>query len=108
MRGNFVTSLAVVCLLGATVTGCVSTQATDATSSPGDSFALMGSAPAGSQHPMTSAKASSTPSNSADMDEAVALAEGVPYVRSEPHKVPPFPLVLNRTVQHYVDEFAEH
>ena len=44
MRGNFVTSLAVVCLLGAAVTGCVSTQATDVTSNPGDSFALMGSA----------------------------------------------------------------
>jgi membrane-bound lytic murein transglycosylase D len=108
MRGNFVTSLAVVCLLGATVTGCVSTQATDVTSSPGDSFALMGSTPGSGQHPMTSAKAPSASSNSADMDEAVALAEGIPYVRSEPHKVPPFPLVLNQTVQHYVDEFAEH
>jgi membrane-bound lytic murein transglycosylase D len=42
------------------------------------------------------------------MDAAVALAEGIPYVRSEPHKVPPFPLVLNRTVQRYVDAFAEH
>ena len=108
MRGNFVTSLAVVCLLGAAVTGCVSTQATDVTSSPGDSFALMGSTPGSSQHPVTSAKAPSASSNSADMDEAVALAEGIPYVRSEPHKVPPFPLVLNQTVQHYVDEFAEH
>ncbi|HVB78849.1 MAG TPA: lytic transglycosylase domain-containing protein [Candidatus Binataceae bacterium] len=42
------------------------------------------------------------------MDAAVALAEGIPYVRSEPHKVPPFPLVLNRSVQRYVDAFAEH
>lgn len=42
------------------------------------------------------------------MDDAVALAEGIPYVRSEPHKVPPFPLVLNQTVQRYVDAFAEH
>jgi len=42
------------------------------------------------------------------MDAAVALAEGIPYVRSEPHKAPPFPLVLNQTVQRYVDDFAEH
>ena len=42
------------------------------------------------------------------MDAAVALAEGIPYVRSEPHKVPPFPLVLNQTVQRYVDDFTEH
>jgi len=42
------------------------------------------------------------------MDAAVALAEGIPYVRSEPHKVPPFPLVLNRSVQRYVDAYAEH
>ena len=42
------------------------------------------------------------------MDAAVALAEGIPYVHSEPHKVPPFPLVLNQTVQRYVDSFADH
>ncbi len=47
-------------------------------------------------------------SQAANMDAAVALAEGIPYVRSEPHKVPPFPLVLNQTVQRYVDSFAEH
>jgi membrane-bound lytic murein transglycosylase D len=42
------------------------------------------------------------------MDAAADLAEGIPYIRSEPHKVPPFPLVLNQTVQRYVDAFAEH
>ncbi len=42
------------------------------------------------------------------MDAAVALAEGIPYVRSGPHKAVPFPLVLNQTVQRYVDSFAEH
>ncbi|MGH7914417.1 MAG: lytic transglycosylase domain-containing protein [Candidatus Binataceae bacterium] len=44
----------------------------------------------------------------ADMDSAVALADGIPYVRSEPHKVPPFPLVLNKTVERYVDAFVEY
>jgi membrane-bound lytic murein transglycosylase D len=42
------------------------------------------------------------------MNAAVALAEGVPYVRSEPHRVPPFPLALNSAVQRYVEAFAEH
>jgi peptidoglycan lytic transglycosylase D len=42
------------------------------------------------------------------MDAAADLAEGIPYVRSEPHKVPPFPLVLNQSVQRYVNAFAEH
>ena len=42
------------------------------------------------------------------MNAAVALAEGIPYVRSGPHKVPPFPLVLNQSVQRYVDAFVAH
>src|SRR6202040_1056063 len=42
------------------------------------------------------------------MVAAVALAKGIPYVCGEPHKAPPFPLVLNQTVQRYVDDFAEH
>lgn len=41
------------------------------------------------------------------MDASVDLARGIPYVRSEPHKVPPFPLAFNRTVQRYVDAFAQ-
>jgi membrane-bound lytic murein transglycosylase D len=104
-----------VCLLGTALTGCVSTSTIDVASNPGDRFGLVGSAPAGEYaHSATlattdmSAASVANLSEPADMDAAVALAEGIPYVRSEPHKVPPFPLVLNQTVQRYVDAFVEH
>ena len=117
MRGNLVTCLGMVFLLGAALTGCVSTPANDLATNSGDSFALIGAATVGG-HPgaatssgaaKTSTSANSSNSSSAsDMDAAVALAEGIPYVRSGPHKVPPFPLVLNESVQRYVDAFVEH
>jgi membrane-bound lytic murein transglycosylase D len=104
-----------VCLLGAALTGCASTPAIDVASNPGDRFGLVGTAPVGGNASPAASAASWTtpalrtnPSQPADMDAAVALAEGIPYVRSEPHKVPPFPLVLNQTVQRYVDAFADH
>jgi membrane-bound lytic murein transglycosylase D len=102
-----------VCLLGATLTGCVSTSTIDVASNPGDRFALVATAPVGgnpNSAPSATAATAAPVANpsEADMDAAVALAEGIPYVRSEPHKVPPFPLVLNQTVQRYVDAFAEH
>lgn len=104
-----------VCLLGAALTGCVSTPAIDVASNPGDRFGLIGTAPVGggaspatSAAPWTTPALQANPAQPADMDAAVALAEGIPYVRSEPHKVPPFPLVLNQTVQRYVDAFADH
>ena len=31
-----------------------------------------------------------------------------PFVHSEPHGVAPFPIVLNHTVRHYVDEILDH
>jgi membrane-bound lytic murein transglycosylase D len=102
------------CLLGAALSGCVSTLANDVVASnPGDRFALVAAPIGGYAHPAASPTAPKTSPSTAsldavDMDAAVALAEGIPYVRSEPHKVPPFPLVLNRSVQRYVDAFAEH
>src|SRR5579885_2495412 len=32
----------------------------------------------------------------------------MPFVRSEPHRVAPFPIVLNHTVERYVDEMLAH
>src|SRR5258707_5977566 len=113
MRGNFAISLAMACLLGAALTGCVSTRVIDDASSPGDRFGLVATVPIGgygsratSATAKTTAASIANPSDAADMDAAVALVEGIPYVRSEPHKVPPFPLVLNQTVQRYVDAFT--
>jgi Transglycosylase SLT domain len=115
MRGNLVISLAVACFLGAALAGCVSTRVIDDASSPGDRFGLVATVPIGGYgSPAISATTGTTPapianpSDTADFDAAVALAEGIPYVRSEPHKVPPFPLVLNQTVQRYVDAFTDH
>jgi membrane-bound lytic murein transglycosylase D len=111
MRGSIITSLGIVCLLGAA--GCASNSGNDLGANPGDGFSVIGNVPVGATVPAPSGKtgAASSKANSAgssDMDAAVDLAEGIPYVRSEPHKVPPFPLVLNGTVQRYVDAFAEH
>src|SRR5690242_6020145 len=111
MRGIRVTSLAMVCLLGAALGGCVSTPASDLGANSADSLALLPAARVGGNaHPVAPPAAAKPASDSdgVDMDAAVALAEGIPYVRSEPHKVPPFPLVLNQTVQRYVDAFVEH
>src|SRR5579885_767799 len=110
MRGSLIISL-IGCLMGAALVGCVSNSANDLANSPGDRFTIILDKPAGTQsHPAVTAKTSSAPqpSQPADMDAAIALAQGIPYWRSGPHKVAPFPLVLNRTVQQYVDEFAEH
>jgi membrane-bound lytic murein transglycosylase D len=102
-------------LLGATLSGCVSTRVIDDASVSGDRFGLVATVPVGGWSPATLATAADAtaasiakPFQAADMDAAVALAEGIPYVRSEPHKVPPFPLVLNQTVQRYVNSFADH
>jgi membrane-bound lytic murein transglycosylase D len=114
MRGNLVISLAMVCLLGTALTGCVSTSDNDLATNPGDRFGLVGTATVvGHPHAaISSGTATTLPSaNSAeaiDMEAAVALAEGIPFVRSGPHKVPPFPLVLNESVRRYVDDFVEH
>lgn len=109
MRGNLVISLGMVGLLGAALTGCVSTPANELATNPGDRFALVGGYPqaTASSRPATASPSANAP-DAADMDAAVTLAEGIPYVRSEPHKVPPFPLVLNESVQRYVDAFVEH
>lgn len=110
MRGSLVISL-MGCLMGAALMGCVSNAVNEAANSPGDHFTIILDTPAGTpSHAATRAKTPVAPQSTqqADMDEAVALAEGIPYWRSGPHKIAPFPLVLNRTVQQYVDEFAEH
>jgi membrane-bound lytic murein transglycosylase D len=101
-------------LLGAALAGCGSTPPVDDTASnSGDRFGLVATAPVGqSNHSVKvgDAAAANSPSDAdaVNMDAAIDLAEGLPYVRSGPHKVAPFPLALNQTVQRYVDAFAEH
>jgi membrane-bound lytic murein transglycosylase D len=100
--------------LGAALAGCGSTPPVDDTASnSGDRFGLVATTPVGrSNHSVEAgaAAAANSPSeaDAINMDAAIDLAQGLPYVRSGPHKVPPFPLALNQTVQRYVDAFAEH
>jgi len=114
MRGNFVIRLAVVCLLGAALAGCGATPPIDDTvSNPGDHFGLVATAPVGRSNNPVKASAAAAVKSPADagavnMDAAIDLAQGLPYVRSGPHAVAPFPLALNQTVQRYVDAYAEN
>ncbi len=41
-------------------------------------------------------------------DGPALTAPGSPYILTQPHAVPPFPIVLNQTVQHYVSEFLDN
>lgn len=109
MRGNLFISLVLACTFGTALTGCVSAPPNDHS---GDGFSVVGQQPAG-QHALPTTAAAATASSEAnpsdaDMEAAIDLAEGIPYIRSEPHKVPPFPLALNSVVQRYVDSFAQH
>lgn len=102
MRGARFTSLALACVLGAALAGCASEPAGDLTANPVGTVSLVASEPAA-----TSSNASK-PSTKA-LDAAVDLAAaGLPFVRSQPREVPPFPLVLNAAVQRYVRAYAEH
>src|SRR5690348_10984361 len=107
MRGSLIISL-LACLMGAALTGCVSNSANDLANSPGDRFTIILDKPAATQNHAAKADKTTVAPQSTDMDAAAALAQGIPYWRSGPHKVAPFPLVLNRSVQQYVDEFVEH
>lgn len=116
MPGKLFTPLLVLCLAAAGITGCVSTSNINTPPNPGDQFSLV--APVQVDNSQADLKAGSAQNqqnqdeasefSQDDMDAAVALAEGIPYVRSGPHRVPPFPLALNRAVQKYVQAFAEH
>ncbi|MGH7879920.1 MAG: hypothetical protein ACREQD_10545, partial [Candidatus Binataceae bacterium] len=53
--------------------------------------------------PSASVAQSPQPAGPAAGQDAVA---SLPFVRSRPETVPPFPIVLNRTVQNYVDGYV--
>lgn len=110
MKGLNLTSLALVCLLGTALTGCASTPTGDLAAEQGDRVSVVASAPATPSTVSAEATAVGTVVSVDPGDIAIAadLAEGLPFVRSQPHKVPPFPLVLNSAVRRYVEAFTEH
>lgn len=84
-----------VALLALIISGC--TQAVSIQSDPDAQVSVSG------QTAVTLAPAQE---RSSDSSQLVMLPENeMPFVRSQPKAVAPFPLVLNRTVQHYVNAY---
>jgi membrane-bound lytic murein transglycosylase D len=85
--------------------GCASEPADDFAANPIGTVSLVASESA-----TTPSKLSDVSKQSAKaVDAAVDLAAaGLPFIRSQPREVPPFPLVLNAAVQRYVREYAAH
>ena len=82
--------------------GCV--QSVELISEPGNKISVTDDGAAtrdGAVRLLNSGEASALPQS-----ESMVLAPGtLPFVRSKPKAVPPFPLVMNRTIQNYVDEY---
>lgn len=84
--------------------GCV--QSVDVSSEPGNQISVTddgADARGSAARLLNSGEASALP---LPQPESIAFASGtMPFVRSQPKAVPPFPLVMNRTIQSYVDEY---
>jgi len=98
----------VAAMLALTLGGCAASSV-DVQSDPGTAIMVSGQAGAGQL--LASAEAAPIP-NAHDTlaannaDETLAANYEMPFVRSQPKAVPPFPLVLNRTVQQYVNQYV--
>jgi membrane-bound lytic murein transglycosylase D len=92
MRGKVRDVIALI-LLVLPVAGCSAAVLDGARDDAG--FSISGQAPAS----VTSG------SGAATLENGSAAFASLPFVRSSPEVVAPFPLVLNETVQHYVDSY---
>jgi membrane-bound lytic murein transglycosylase D len=81
-----------------TFAGCA--PSADVQSDPATAITISGQADASSPLPADGADSISKPR------EVPTATYEMPFVRSQPHAVPPFPLVLNRTVQQYVNQYV--
>jgi membrane-bound lytic murein transglycosylase D len=87
----FVASIALI------ISGC--TEAVDVQSDPDARVSVSGQA---------AVALAPNQNRSGDASQFVMLPENeMPFVRSQPKAVAPFPLVLNRTVQHYVNQYLD-
>jgi membrane-bound lytic murein transglycosylase D len=80
------------------LSGCA--PSADVQSDPGTAITVSGQAGAAN---LLAAGETSPISNA---QEVLASGTEMPFVRSQPKAVPPFPLVLNRTVQQYVNQYV--
>jgi len=90
-------SAAIVAVLALTVAGCASTA--NVQSDPATEITVSGTA--GAANLLAAGEAAPI----AGSTELLAATE-IPFMRSQPKSVAPFPLVLNRTVQQYVNQYA--
>jgi membrane-bound lytic murein transglycosylase D len=90
----------IAAILALTLGGCA--PSADVQSDPATLITVSGQADASN---LTGADAAQLP-DARDTLMAGASYEMMPFVRSQPKSVPPFPLVLNRTVQQYVNQYA--
>lgn len=100
MRGT-IKNIVLLALLMLPFYGC--SQSADIQSHRSDEIMVTGDAGASSD---AARLLSSTEAGRIVKPDSAAIAPGnLPFVRSQPETVAPFPLVLNRTVQAYVDDY---
>ncbi len=102
MRGNWLKlncSVPIVALFALLIAGCA--QTVNVQSDPDAQISVIGNSR--SARLLSSGEANPAATNEFAGQSALEM----PFVRSQPKAVAPFPLVLNRTVQHYVDQYVE-
>ncbi len=82
------------------ISGCA--PSVNVQSDPSTSVTVSGQADSASQ------LAASESEPSYDPQTALEATEQMPFMRSQPKAVPPFPLVLNHVVQKYVNQYVSH
>ncbi|HZO83397.1 MAG TPA: transglycosylase SLT domain-containing protein [Candidatus Binataceae bacterium] len=109
MTGARLTSLALVGVLSVALVGCATGPADDWATNSTDRVSVVALS---SAHPAANPTAFAEPSataGQATLDAATDLAaSGLPFIRNQPHRVAPFPLVLNDVVKRYVEAYANH
>jgi membrane-bound lytic murein transglycosylase D len=102
MRGTWLYTI-LVGLLALPLFGCA--QSSDLSLDQANQISVTGqpstATPAGAARLLSSGEAEALPRP----DTSNPAPGSLPFVRSKPHEVPPFPLVLNRMVQAYVDDY---
>jgi membrane-bound lytic murein transglycosylase D len=104
-NGKLVYAL-LIAILTLTLSGCV--PLADVQSDPSATIMISGQVPdsnsaqVGADSPLAADGVGSI----SKPHEVLAAPSEMPFVRSQPKTVPPFPLVLNRTVQQYVNQYV--
>ncbi len=101
IKANLASAL-IATLFALAIFGCASSA--DVQSDP--NAAIMVSGQAGASKLLAAGESAPVDGSIANPHDAVWAAAEMPFVRSQPKSVAPFPLVLNRAVQQYVNQYA--